>query len=59
MNLKGFIVANGVTDFNVDVWPSFAQTVYNFNIIPQDVYDTVMTNDCHQTFRDVIHYNNS
>ena len=24
MNLKGFIVANGVTDFNVDVWPSFS-----------------------------------
>jgi len=59
MNIKGFIVANGVTDFNVDVWPSFSQTVYNFNIIPQELYDNVTQNNCFQSFRDVIPYNNS
>jgi hypothetical protein len=32
--LKGFIVANGATDWEVDVSPSFPEVVFNFNIIP-------------------------
>ena len=40
INLKGFIVGNGATDFTVDVSPSFPSTVYNFNLIPKNLYDT-------------------
>jgi len=54
--LKGYIVANGVTDYHVDVWPSFAATVYNFNLIPKDLLTTITTNDCFFSFNDVIPY---
>ena len=39
MNLKGFMVGNGVTDYHVDVDPAFPPTVYNFNIILKELYD--------------------
>jgi hypothetical protein len=32
-NFKGFIVSNGVTDWNYDGQPSFFETAFNFNII--------------------------
>jgi len=61
INLAGFIVFNGVTDFTVDVWPSYPATVYNFNIVPEDVYDIVTdpANDCFYSFNDAIPHTNS
>jgi hypothetical protein len=53
------MVGNGATKWDYDVSPSFPQTVYNFNIIKKDLYDTFMNNDCHYYFNDVKVYNNS
>ena len=38
MNLKGFIVGNGVTDFDVEYWPSYPDVVKYFNLIPESTY---------------------
>lgn len=57
--MKGFMVGNGATDFNVDVSPSFPQTVYNFNLIPRDLYDTYMDNGCFESFNDVLGFTNT
>ena len=35
MNLKGFMVGNGATNWDFDVSPSFPKTIYNFNLIPK------------------------
>lgn len=59
MNLKGFMVGNGVCDYHVDVEPAFPPTVYNFNIILKELYDTFNSNDCFFSFNDVIPYDNS
>lgn len=59
MNLRGFLVGNGVTDFMIDVEPAFPPTVYNFNIILKDLYDQFNSLDCLFTFNDVIPYDNS
>jgi len=53
------MVGNGATDFMVDVSPSFPQTVYNFNLITKDLYDTIEGNNCFYSFNGVIPYNNS
>ena len=34
MNLKGILVGNGVTDFNIDVEPSMPYTFAGFHLIP-------------------------
>ena len=34
-NLKGFIVANGATDWDLDISPAYPEVVYNFNLIPK------------------------
>jgi len=59
MNLKGMMVGNGCTDFYLDVSPSFPDTVYNFNLIPMDLYDTYKSNDCFNSFNDVIPFTNT
>jgi hypothetical protein len=33
VNLKGFIVGNGATDWEIDISPSFPEVMYNFNLI--------------------------
>lgn len=33
LNLKGFIVGNGATKWDVDISPSFPDVMYNFNLI--------------------------
>lgn len=48
------MVGNGATDFIYDVSPSFAQTVYNFNLIPTRLYKTFMENDCFFSFNEVL-----
>jgi len=57
--LKGYIVANGITDYHVDVWPSFIETVYNFNLIPKDLLNTYESNDCFVTFNNSIPHVNT
>jgi hypothetical protein len=52
--LKGFLVGNGATDFYVDVSPSFPATVYNFNIIKEDLYNTYVENGCFNSFNGVL-----
>jgi carboxypeptidase C (cathepsin A) len=32
-NLKGFIVGNGATNWDLDISPAYPEVVYNFNII--------------------------
>jgi hypothetical protein len=59
INLKGFIIANGVTDYSVDGYPSFPATVYNFHLIMKEVYDTFENNDCFYSLFDLIPHNNS
>jgi len=54
INLKGILVGNGVTDFNIDVWPSYIQTLYNFNMISKGMYDNYTDNKCNYTFRDAV-----
>lgn len=46
MNLKGMMVGNGCTDWNVDTNPSLPQTLYNFNIIPKRLLDSMEENNC-------------
>lgn len=53
LNLKGFIVANGATDWDLDISPSFPDVVYNFNLIPPRVLKNYTTNGCTFYFRDV------
>ena len=52
--LKGFMVGNGVTDFERDVWPAYIPTVYNFQLIPKQVHDDIVTNKCTHSFRHVL-----
>jgi len=58
-NLKGFAVGNGLTDYKYDVWPSFYDTTYNFDMISKELYDAITTNDCYFSLDDVIPHNNS
>ena len=53
INLKGFIVGNGATNWEVDISQSFPDVVYNFNIIPQSLLDTYHSNNCHNYFNDL------
>jgi len=37
LNLKGFIVGNGVTDFGETGFPSYPETMKFFNLIPESL----------------------
>ena len=39
INLKGFIVANGMTDFDKDPYIGTAEEANAHNIIPNEIYD--------------------
>jgi carboxypeptidase C (cathepsin A) len=39
INLKGFIVANGVTDYNKDPFIGSVDHLNNFNIMPDHLYN--------------------
>jgi len=57
--LKGYIVANGATNWDLDISPAFPEVVYNFHLIPRDMLDKFQTLGCHYYFNDVKVYNNS
>ncbi len=52
-NLKGFIVGNGATNWDLDISPAFPDVVYNFNTIPKSLLDTYKANDCVYYFNNV------
>lgn len=54
INLKGFAVGNGATNWDFDVSPSFPETVFNFNLIPKSIIDYFSANDCVYYFNDFI-----
>lgn len=58
-NLKGYIVGNGATNWDIDISPAYPEVVYNFNIIPKTLLDTFEANDCHYYFNDLKVHNNS
>ena len=51
--LAGIMVGNGATDWTYDVWPSFAATVANMNIIPFSLLDELEANNCVVYFHNV------
>jgi len=50
MNLAGYAVGNGATNWEFDVEPSFAQTLKNFNIMPPSLLADFESNECHYYF---------
>jgi len=38
INLKGFIVANGVTDLNTDPFVKTVDTMYKFNLVDPKIF---------------------
>ena len=55
--VKGFVVGNGVTDWEYDTEPALYDTLYNLNIIPGSIIDTLKTYKCR--FNYAKPYNNS
>jgi hypothetical protein len=51
--LKGYIVANGATDWDLDISPAFPDVVANFNIISPRLIKNYTDNACTYYFRDV------
>jgi len=47
MNLKGFAVGNGCTDWEVDTNPALPDTLAGFNIVPQTVMDNFNARQCY------------
>jgi carboxypeptidase C (cathepsin A) len=52
LNLKGFIVGNGATDWQYDVSPSFPEVVYNFQMVPKSMWETYHSSNCIKYFND-------
>jgi hypothetical protein len=46
IKLTGFLVGNGATNWTYDVSPSFPDTSFNFNIIPQHLLQFMQDNGC-------------
>jgi carboxypeptidase C (cathepsin A) len=46
INLKGFLVGNGATNWDFDSTPSFPNTTYNFQLIPRHLLDFMQDNNC-------------
>lgn len=58
-NLKGYIVGNGATNWDLDISPAYPEVVYNFNIIPKSLLKKFQDGNCHYYFNDVKKFNNS
>jgi len=58
-NLKGFIVGNGATNWDVDISPAFPEVVNGFNIITKDLLTYYQSLNCHFYFNDAKPSNNS
>lgn len=58
MNLKGILVGNGVTDFNIDVEPAMPRTYTGFHLIPESMAANWEANNCFISFRGAIPFKN-
>ncbi len=46
-NLQGYIVLNGITDFNFDgFYPQTPELLREFNLIPHSLYDEYVKSGC-------------
>ena len=52
-NLVGIIVGNGATDWTVDVYASSIETYINFNVLPLNLYNDIITHKCKEYFSDL------
>ena len=53
INLAGFMVGNGATNFHDDIWPTYAELLHGLTMIPTSLYNEWTTNNCHKYFHDV------
>ena len=53
-NLKGLIIGNGITDFNVDAQAALPSTIFGMNIITKNIYQKYVDHKCHFSFRNVL-----
>ena len=56
INLKGFIVGNGATDWNYDVMPSFPEVIKYFNLIPESIYNNYTDRGCMKFFNRTVKF---
>ena len=47
------MVGNGATNWSYDVWPSFPQTLANFQVIQQSLLDDLEKHNCQAYFHNV------
>lgn len=47
------MVGNGATDYDYDIWQSYVPTLYGLSIIPKELHDDIIDNDCTRYFRKV------
>jgi len=59
INLGGFIVGNGATDWDYDVMPVFPELVKYFNLIPESVYANWTEHQCIIFFNGTVGFNAS
>jgi hypothetical protein len=53
------MVGNGISNWDIDVSPSYPQTVFNFNLIPRSMLNKFEDNGCKYYFNDAKPSNNS
>ena len=53
INLKGFIVANGVADLNTDPFISTVDTMYHFNLIDPKIYKRYKEQGCRYYWQEI------
>jgi hypothetical protein len=46
INLKGFMVGNGVTNWKYDADPAWVDTLNGFKMISSVLYDSIQANNC-------------
>ena len=59
INLKGFIVGNGATDWTYDVMPSFPDVVKYFNLIPESIHQNYTDFGCTKFFNRTMKFDDS
>jgi len=47
-NLKGFMVGNGCTDWNVDTTPAYLEMGYWHGLLDDATHDRLSTGNCYQ-----------
>lgn len=50
LNLKGFMVGNGCTNWNYDTTPSFVEMSYWYGLISQELHEKLEANNCYEEY---------